>query len=74
MKKTTGIVALVIGLIIGIYGLTGYIQNNDALEIGDVSISKDLEVTTDNNHLINWVTITGGVITLAGIGIMAKGS
>ena len=68
MKKSISILLIITGIVIGIYGMTGYVDNQTAVEIGDVNISKDLEITKEKNTMLNVVSVTGLVLTVIGIG------
>lgn len=72
MKKSLSILLLIAGIAIGIYGLTGYVDSQTAVEIGDINISKDLEIKKEKNTLINVVSVTGLVLTVIGIGGLVR--
>ncbi|RMG25260.1 MAG: hypothetical protein D6730_11185 [Bacteroidetes bacterium] len=69
MKKSLHILLIVLGLGITLYGATVYAERDTAVEIGEVRISKDLEVSKNEKHRLNWVSISGGVLLLLGLGM-----
>ena len=61
MKNKVATVILVVGIILGGFGIYTQTQDNEVLEIGDMSIDRSAE----NN--INWMEIVGGALVVAGI-------
>ncbi len=61
MKTKIATVILVVGIILGGFGIYTQIQDNEVLEIGNMSIDRSAE------HNINWMEIVGGVLVVAGI-------
>ena len=61
MKNKVATVILVVGIILGGFGIYTQTQDNEVLEIGDLSIDRSAE----NN--INWMEIVGGALVVAGI-------
>ncbi|CAN5773546.1 hypothetical protein BH24BAC1_BH24BAC1_15410 [soil metagenome] len=59
--KNLGIILIVIGLLLGIFGFYQSSQDNKLLEIGD------LEVKKESGLQLNWMIIGGGILFIAGI-------
>jgi hypothetical protein len=59
--KNLGIILIVIGLLLGIFGFYQSSQDNTLLEIGD------LEVKKESGLQLNWMIIGGGILFIAGI-------
>ncbi len=59
--KNLGIILIVIGLLLGIFGFYQSSQDNTVLEIGD------LEVKKESGLQLNWMIIGGGILFIAGI-------
>lgn len=73
MKKSLNIILIVVGLFMTIYGATAYADKDTVVEIGNVNISKDLEITKDEKHRLNWLSVSGGAICLLGLGMTVAG-
>ena len=58
MKNKVATVILVVGIILGGFGIYTQTQDNEIIEIGDMSIDRSAE----NN--INWMEIVGGALVL----------
>ena len=67
MKKTIGIFLILVGLALGAYGLTVQKDKNTLVEIGDISVTDDLEVSDNNPGMWNFATIGGGILLIGGI-------
>lgn len=63
--KNVGIILLVAGLLLGIFGFYQSSQDRKLLEIGN------LEVTREGGNPLNWMIIGGGILFIAGIAAMA---
>lgn len=73
MKKIISLALVIGGLALGIYGATVHVDNQSLVKIGDISISKKLEVEKTNNSRLNWVSATGGGLFLVGLVLLAVG-
>lgn len=65
--RNLGIILIVVGLGLGIFGFYQSSQENKILEVGD------LEVKAERGPSLNWMVITGGVLFIAGILVAATG-
>lgn len=70
MKRTMGILLLVAGIALAIYGFTKFDRNTADIEIGDLEISAGDEGGQQNAYILIGV---GAVAAIAG-GIMLGGS
>ncbi|CAN5338959.1 hypothetical protein BH09BAC1_BH09BAC1_27800 [soil metagenome] len=61
MKTKVATVILVVGIILGAFGIYQQTQDNEILEIGNMSIDRSAE------HNINWMEIAGGVLVVVGL-------
>ncbi len=61
MKNKVATVLIVVGIILGGFGIYQQTQDNEIIEIGDMSIDRSAE------HNINWMEIAGGALVVAGI-------
>jgi hypothetical protein len=59
--KNVGIILIVVGLLLGIFGFYQSTQDQKLIEIGDLEIKKD------SGLQLNWMIIGGGVLFIAGI-------
>jgi hypothetical protein len=59
--KNVGIILIVVGLLLGIFGFYQSTQDQKMIEIGDLEIKKD------SGLQLNWMIIGGGVLFIAGI-------
>ena len=67
MKKSIGVVLLVLGIVVGAIGFYKQSQDNKVLEIGKLEIKKD---ATEN---INIMMVAGVVLAVGGIVVMVVG-
>lgn len=68
MKKNLSTLLLIVGLIVTVYGMTGYAKENTLLKIDDVTISDELKIESDGKHRFNAVSLTGIVLLVVGAG------
>lgn len=61
MKNKVAIIILVVGIILGAFGIYQQTQDNKIIEIGNLSIDRSAE------HNINWMEIAGGALVLVGL-------
>lgn len=61
MKTKIATVILVVGILLGGFGLYTQTQDNQIVEIGNMSIDRSAE------HNINWMEIVGGVLVVVGL-------
>lgn len=61
MKNKVATVILIVGIILGGFGIYQQTQDNEILEIGNMSIDRSAE------HNINWMEIAGGALVLVGL-------
>ena len=73
MKRTIGILLLVVGVALGIYGFSKYDKNTADVKIGDLEISAGDKGGQQQSYLIFGLAAVG---VIAGIAMMAgsKGS
>lgn len=70
MKRTIGIILLVLGIALGIYGFTQYDNSKAGIEIGNLEISAKDEGKSN----VAFITmIIGGVGLIAGLVLMTNG-
>lgn len=67
MKKNIGIILIVLGLIAGAYGLIVVQKENTLIEVGDIQLTDDLEISDNNPAAINSATIGGVILLVAGV-------
>lgn len=65
--KTIGIILLIAGLLMTLYSGFTYVTKEKVVDLGEI------EITTDNQHTVNWqpyvglgVAVVGGVVLLLG--------
>ncbi len=61
MKTKIAAVVLVVGIILGAFGIYQQTQDNQIIEIGNMTIDRSAE------HNINWMEILGGVLVVVGL-------
>lgn len=61
MKTKVATVILVVGILLGGFGIYQQTQDNEIIEIGNMSIDRSAE------HNINWMEIVGGVLVVVGV-------
>ncbi len=67
MSKTLGIVLIVAGLIIGIWGMFGFKTRENVLDVGPLHATKTTE------HHVPYAPIFGGLILVGGVVLVAAG-
>lgn len=67
MKKV-GIIILVIGLLITLFAGYNFVTRKKVLEIGK------LEITRDENHVMNWSPLAGVVVIVIGGAVYVYGA
>lgn len=68
MKKTLGIVLIVIGIIMLIYTGFNYVTTEKVVEIGSI------EINAQQNHTVKWPPIVGVVLIVGGIAVIVVDS
>lgn len=68
MKKTLGIVLIVIGIIMLIYTGFNYVTTEKVVDIGSI------EINTQQNHTVKWPPIVGVVLIVGGIAVIVVDS
>lgn len=63
--RSLGIILIVVGLALGIFGFYQSSQENTLLEVGE------LEVKKESGPQLNWMVIGGGILFIAGIAVAA---
>jgi hypothetical protein len=61
MKSKVAGAILVVGIILGGYGIYQQTQDNQIIEIGNMTIDRSAE------HNINWMEIAGGALVVVGL-------
>lgn len=69
MKRTIGILLLVAGIALGIYGFTKYDRNTADIEIGDIEISAGDEGGQRQSYTL---FILAGIGVIAGIALLSS--
>lgn len=59
--KNVGLILIVVGLALGIFGFYQSTQDQKLIEIGELEIKKD------SGLQLNWMIIGGGILFIAGI-------
>lgn len=67
MKNIIALLLIIAGLIVGIYGMTVYVDQQNLFELGNLDITKDLKIKKSEESLLNIVSIGGGALQVAGI-------
>lgn len=65
MKKTLGIVLIVIGIIMLAYTGFNYVTTEKVVDIGPI------EINAQRNHRVNWPPVAGLVLIVSGVIIVA---
>lgn len=65
MKKTLGIVLIVIGIIMLAYTGFNYVTTEKVVDIGPI------EINAQKNHTVNWPPVAGLVLIIGGVFIVA---
>jgi len=65
MKKTIGIVLIVIGIIMLAYTGFNYVTTEKVVDIGPIEINKE------KNHSVKWPPVVGLVLVVGGIVVIA---
>ena len=68
MKKTLGIVLIVIGIIMLIYTGFNYVTTEKVVDIGSI------EINAQQNHTVKWPPIVGVVLIVGGIAVIVVDS
>jgi len=68
MKRTLGIVLLVLGILMLIYTGFSYTRREKVIDAGPVHVSADKE------HTVNWPPYVGGILVLGGIVLLVSGN
>ena len=66
--KQTGIILLVIGLLLILFSGFNFVTKKKVVDIGS------LEITRDENHVLDWSPLAGVVVLMIGGGIYLYGS
>ena len=64
MKKTAGIVLIVIGLLMVVYTGFNYITNEKVVDIGPV------EINAEKSHTVKWPPFVGIIMIIGGIAVI----
>lgn len=67
MKNKIAILLMIVGLGIGIYGMTAYVDRQNLFEVGNLDITKDLKIKKSEDSLVNEVSIGGAVLLALGL-------
>lgn len=67
MKNKIAILLMIVGLGIGIYGMTAYVDRQNLFEVGNLDITKDLKIKKSEDSLVNEVSIGGAVLLVLGM-------
>lgn len=71
MKRTIGILLLVAGIALGVYGFTKYDRNTADVKIGDIEISAGDKGGQQQSYTL---FILAGIGVIAGIALMTGGN
>jgi hypothetical protein len=71
MKRTIGILLLLAGIALGVYGFTTYDRNTADVKIGDLEISAGDEGGQQQSYTM---FILAGIGVIAGVALMTGGS
>lgn len=61
MNRTLGMILLVVGIIMLIWGGFSYTKREKVVDAGPIQIS------ADKQHTVNWPPYAGGVLVIAGV-------
>ncbi|MBK0381906.1 hypothetical protein I5M32_02955 [Pedobacter sp. SD-b] len=64
MNKTVGIILLVVGIAMLIWGGFSYTKKEKVVDAGPIQIS------ADKKHTVNWPPYVGGAILIAGVVVL----
>lgn len=67
MKNKIALLLIIAGLVVAIYGMTAYVDQQNLFELGNLDITKDLKIKKSEESLLNIVSIGGGALLVAGI-------
>ena len=65
MKKTLGILLLVIGIIMLIWSGFSYTKKEKVVDAGP------LQISADKQHTVNWPPYAGGILVIGGVILLA---
>ena len=65
MKKTLGIVLLVIGIVMLIWTGFSYTKKEKVVDAGP------LQISADKQHSVNWPPYAGGILVIGGVILLA---
>jgi drug/metabolite transporter (DMT)-like permease len=61
MKKTLGIVLLIVGVLMIAYTGFNFVTNEKVVELGSI------EITKEKNHVFQWSPVAGVVLIIGGV-------
>ncbi|MDP2724328.1 MAG: hypothetical protein Q8O72_16370 [Bacteroidales bacterium] len=61
MKKTLGIVLLIVGVLMIAYTGFNFVTNEKVVELGSI------EITKEKNHVFQWPPVAGVVLIIGGV-------
>lgn len=67
MNKPIGVILLVIGIIMLIYGGFTYTKKEKVIDAGPIQVS------ADKQHTVNWPPYAGGILVVGGIVLLLTG-
>jgi hypothetical protein len=67
MNRTAGVLLLVVGVIILVWGAFGFTTKEEIIDVGPI------EATKETRHDVPWAPIAGGAIMVGGIVLLVAG-
>lgn len=64
MKKTLGIILLIVGVLMIAYTGFNYVTTEKVVDIGTI------EITKEKNHFVQWPPIAGVVLIIGGVALL----
>ena len=67
MNKSIGVILLVVGIIMLVYGGFTYTKKEKVIDAGPIQVS------ADKQHTVNWPPYAGGILVVGGIVLLLAG-
>jgi len=67
MNKSIGVILLVVGIIMLVYGDFTYTKKEKVIDAGPIQVS------ADKQHTVNWPPYAGGILVVGGIVLLLVG-
>ncbi|HTM47865.1 MAG TPA: hypothetical protein VL285_04255 [Bryobacteraceae bacterium] len=68
MNKTAGLILIVVGLVVMVWGATGFKTREKVIDLGPIQASKE------TTHHVPYAPIIGGLVFVGGIAVLVSGN